>query len=181
MRPTPDDTEHFASLFDRHAAALLRYAFRRTADAALAEDLVAITFLEAWRRRGALRPGADPLPWLYGIATNVVRHERRARRRHDAALARLGAPRAAGGAVDEVLEREQEMRAVLEQLALLPRREQDVVALCVWSGLSYEDAAAALGVPVGTVRSRLSRARARLRRGLVPDPLPSRVPQESAP
>ncbi len=181
MPRTPDAPQDFGLLFDRHAPALLRYAFRRTASAAQAEDLVAITFLEAWRRRGALRPGADPLPWLFGIATNVIRHERRSRRRHEAALVRLAAVPRAGPSADEVLERELEMRAVLEQVAVLPRREQDVVALCVWSGLSYEDAAAALGVPVGTVRSRLSRARGRLRRALPPASLTSPTPHRSAP
>jgi RNA polymerase sigma-70 factor (ECF subfamily) len=58
---------------------------------------------------------------------------------------------------------ERRMKQLLARLSELPRGEQDVVALCVWSELSYEDAAAALGVPVGTVRSRLSRARGRLR------------------
>ena len=54
------------------------------------------------------------------------------------------------------------MRSLLRRIAALPRQQQDVVALCLWSGLSYEEAAAALGVPIGTVRSRISRARAAL-------------------
>jgi RNA polymerase sigma-70 factor (ECF subfamily) len=157
------DTARFAQLFDRHANELLRYCFRRTADAALAEDLVSIVFLEAWRRRGDLRGDVDARPWLYGIATNVARQQWRSRRRHAAALARI----AGHGRVDEsaadVVAREQEMRAVLAGVARLPRRDQDVLALCVWSELSYEEAARALGVPVGTVRSRLARARRRLR------------------
>ncbi len=158
------DADRFTQLFDRHAAELLRYCFRRTADAALAEDLVSVVFLEAWRRRGDLRAGADARPWLYGIATNVVRGQWRARRRHAAALGRMrGGAREAGESAADVLARELEMRAVLARVAQLPRREQDVLALCVWSELSYEQAAAVLGVPIGTVRSRLSRARARLR------------------
>lgn len=158
------DTLRFARLYDRHAPELLRYCFRRTADAALAEDLVSIVFLEAWRRRRDLRAGADARPWLYGIATNVTRQQWRSRRRHAAALARIGdGRRTAGDSAAEAFAREQEMRAVLDGIARLPRREQDVVALCVWSDLSYEEAARVLGVPVGTVRSRLSRARRRLR------------------
>lgn len=157
------DTERFAQLFDEHAPALLRYCFRRTADAALAEDLVSVIFLEAWRRRAALRENADPLPWLYGIATNVVRGQWRSRRRHAAALSRIRGRDATAPSAADVYEREQEMRALLGRVARLPRREQDVLALCVWSELSYEQAAVALGVPIGTVRSRLSRARARLR------------------
>lgn len=158
------DTARFERLFDRHAAELLTYCFRRTADAQLAEDLVSAVFLEAWRRRGVLRSEDEARPWLYGIATNVVRHQWRSRRRHAAALARMAGGRDESEAADEVLARQHEMRAVLAGVAALPRREQDVLALCVWSGLSYEDAARALGLPVGTVRSRLSRARERLSR-----------------
>ncbi len=156
------DADRFTELFDRHAAELLRYCFRRTADAALAEDLVSVVFLEAWRRRGDLRAGSDPRPWLYGIATNVVRGQWRSRRRHAAALARIGRADSTSESAADVVAREEEMRAVLARVARLPRREQDVLALCVWSELSYEQAATVLGVPVGTVRSRLSRARARL-------------------
>jgi RNA polymerase sigma factor (sigma-70 family) len=162
VHPDPD-TARFERLFDRHAAELLRYCFRRTADAALAEDLVSAVFLEAWRRRGVLQRDGDARPWLYGIATNLVRHQWRSRRRHAAALARIADGREDGEPADEVLARQHEMRAVLADVAQLPRREQDVLALCVWSGLSYEDAAHALRLPVGTVRSRLSRARERLR------------------
>ena len=157
------DSGRHAQLFDRHATELLRYCFRRTADAALAEDLVSIVFLEAWRRRADLRPDADPRPWLFGIATNVARHHGRSRRRHAAALQRIAVDRPAGASAAEVVERELEMRALLGDVARLPRREQEVLALCVWSELSYAEAAAALGVPIGTVRSRLSRARERLR------------------
>ena len=160
-----EDLPDFERLFERHAPELLRYCFRRTADAAAAEDLVSAVFLEAWRRRSDLRAGSDPRPWLYGIATNLVRGQWRARRRHTAALARMAASRPDGPPADELLERQHEMRDVLAAIAALPRREQDVLALCVWSGLSYEDAARALAVPVGTVRSRLSRARARLEKG----------------
>jgi RNA polymerase sigma factor (sigma-70 family) len=165
-----DDTDRFAQLFDQHAPELLRYCFRRTADAALAEDLVSVVFLEAWRRRADLREDADPRPWLYGIATNVVRGQWRSRRRHHAALSRIRGHDATGDSAADVYEREQEMRALLASIAGLPRREQDVLALCVWSELSYEQAALVLGVPVGTVRSRLSRARARLRDTSAPQP-----------
>ncbi len=159
---TATDDARFAQLFDSHAAELLRYCFRRTADAALAEDLVSIVFLEAWRCRGTLRAGSDPRPWLFGIATNVVRQQWRSRRRHAAALARIAHDRPGDSAAD-VFAREQEMRAVLEDVARLPRREQDVLALCVWSELSYEQTAVVLGVPIGTVRSRLHRARQHVR------------------
>ena len=102
--------------------------------------------------------------WLYGIATNVARNRNRALRRHREAMRRL--PRA--GTEDFTpdvparLDAELRMRRLLEALASLPREQADGVVLCLWSELSYKEAATALGVPVGTVRSRLSRARAAL-------------------
>jgi RNA polymerase sigma factor (sigma-70 family) len=161
---TPSDSAAFTQLYDDLAAELLRYLWRRCGDRAQAEDLVSVVFLEAWRRRSTLRPGAPARPWLYGIATNVLRNHRRALRRHRAALERIAAvagPSTAPGA-DEQAALQRRLAEALGALRALPRREQDVVALCVWSQLSYEEAAGALGVPVGTVRSRLSRARRRL-------------------
>lgn len=159
------DADAFGLLFERHARAIYNYCFRRVASWAVAEDLVSIVFLEAWRGRSKPLPGKE-LPWLYGIATNVVRNRRRAERRYAAALRRVPAPDPSASFADETdarIDDERLMARALELLARLPRREQEVFALCAWSELSYEDAAVALGVPVGTVRSRLSRARARLR------------------
>jgi RNA polymerase sigma factor (sigma-70 family) len=156
----------FGVLFERHARAVYNFCFRRTADWALAEDLTSIVFLEAWRRRGDVRlKDGRALPWLLGVAVNVLRNRRRAERRHRAALARLTLARGSDFAddADARLDDERRMRATLRTIAQLPRRDQEVLALCAWAGLSYEDAAIALGLPVGTVRSRLSRARARVR------------------
>lgn len=156
----------FGELFERHARAVYGFCFRRTADWTLAEDLTSVVFLEAWRRRRQIQPPeGSALPWLLGVATNVVRNAHRSRRRYRAALDRVAPPRSTPDFADELaarLDDERRMRSLLEAVSSLPRREQDVLALCGWSGLSYEEAAAALGVPVGTVRSRLSRARARL-------------------
>ena len=160
------DASAFGVLFERHAKTVYNYCFRRTADWAAAEDLTSVVFLEAWRRRSDVRlDGASALPWLLGVATNVVRNRWRSQRRHRAALERLPAERPADFGDDAVarLDDERRMREALRLLARLPRREQDVLALCAWQGLSYEEAALALELPVGTVRSRLSRARARLR------------------
>lgn len=160
------DADAFAMLFARHANAIYNYCFRRVGDWSTAEDLLSVVFLEAWRRRKKDLPPEKVLPWLYGIATNVVRNQRRAQRRYEAALRRVPAPRADepfADLADTRLDDEWQMRRVLALIRKLPQREQEVFALCAWFDLSYEDAASALEIPVGTVRSRLSRARARLR------------------
>jgi len=156
----------FGVLFERHAGAVYNYLFRRTGDWAVAEDLTSLVFLEAWRRRRDVRlEHESALPWLYGVATNVLRNRRRAQRRYRDALARLPLERGDdfGEDADGRLDDERRARSALRLLTKLPKRDQDVIALCGWSELSYEEAAVALGLPVGTVRSRLSRARARLR------------------
>lgn len=143
------------------------YAFRRTGSWARAEDITSLVFLEGWRRRRSSDlTHASALPWLYGIANNIIRHQGRSHLRHQRMLARL--PRAgtepdlAGGVVGR-LEDERRMALVLAAMALLTEVEREVVALCIWSGLGYAEASIATGVPVGTVKSRLARARQRLR------------------
>jgi RNA polymerase sigma factor (sigma-70 family) len=165
-RAVDGEPDAFGVLFERHARAVYNFLFRRTADWALAEDLTSVVFLEAWRRREDVRlDGGVALPWLLGVATNVLRNRRRSQWRHRAALQRVPRERDDGFAEDanERLDDERRMRFVLRSVAKLPRHEQEVLALCGWAELSYEEAAVALDVPVGTVRSRLSRARARMR------------------
>jgi RNA polymerase sigma factor (sigma-70 family) len=166
-RACAGDGAAFGDLFERHARAIYNFAFRRTADWTLAEDLTATVFLEAWRRRAEVRlDGESALPWLYGVAANVLRNQRRSSRRRTSALGRLPGAGDAPDFADDVagrLDDEREMARLLELLERLPAEEQDVLALCSWQSLSYREAALALGVPVGTVRSRLSRARGSLR------------------
>jgi RNA polymerase sigma factor (sigma-70 family) len=165
-RSRAGDPDAFGLLFERHARAVNNYCFRRIGKRATAQDLLSIVFLEAWRRRDKELPADKVLPWLYGIATNVVRHQRRSERRFAAALSRLPEAGADPDFADdsaEFLDLERQAQKALGLLQTLPRREQDVFVLCVGMELSYEDAALALDLPVGTVRSRLSRARARLR------------------
>ncbi|MBY8882587.1 RNA polymerase sigma factor [Actinacidiphila acidipaludis] len=162
------DPEAFREIFLSHAQMVYRHALRITGDWALAEDVVSLTFLEAWRLRGRLRDEGDsPRPWLMGIATNVLRNTVRARRRHERAMARLPARQTVPDFADELIGRigdAEQLFAAQAGLARLRQCERDVFTLCVWSGLSYQEAAQALGVPTGTVRSRLARARARLRK-----------------
>lgn len=156
----------FGVLFERHHRTIYNFCFRRTGDWSVAEECTSVVFLEAWRRRADVRPGDGSLrPWLLGVATNVLRNRGRSYRRHRAALDRLPPPSVEPDFADELagrLDDERRMRALLALVSRLPRREQEVVALCAWQRLSYEEAAVAIGVPVGTVRSRLSRGRARL-------------------
>jgi RNA polymerase sigma-70 factor (ECF subfamily) len=159
------DQRAFSAVYERHADTIYNYLFRRLADWSEAEDLTAVVFLEAFRRRKeVVIVEGKLLPWLYGIATNVLRNRRRAQLRHRRLLAQLASqPRDA--VVADVAARAEaatRMRSVLQRIVTLPRAQQDVVALCLWSDLSYEEAAMALDVPIGTVRSRLARARATL-------------------
>lgn len=162
----PSDSDDLGRLFDSYARLVYNYCFRRTGDWALAEDLTSAVFLEAWRRRGEVElsePNARA--WLLGVATNLLRNQRRSLRRHAAALGRLSLPPVEADFSDDLaarLDAEGRMREVLDLLGQMPRKHREVWALCVWSGLSYEEAAVALRVPVGTVRSRLARARARV-------------------
>ncbi|GIF70294.1 siderophore-interacting protein [Asanoa ishikariensis] len=163
------DPDAFRELFDEHARSVYNHGFRLTGDWSVADDVVSLTFLEAWRLRGRVDDSTDgPLrPWLLGIATNVARNVRRAARRYDVALARLPAPRAVPDFAEEVADRQadrERIAAVRAAMSALRGPEREVLALCVFAGLDYAEAAQALGVPVGTVRSRLSRARKRLTR-----------------
>ncbi|HLX90014.1 MAG TPA: RNA polymerase sigma factor [Acidimicrobiales bacterium] len=170
VRPSPGaEAEAFGALFDQHAQAVYSYCARRTADLALAEDLTSVVFLEAWRHRRRMHRALrdSPLPWLLGVARNVVRNAERSRRRYRAVVARIPSPPAASGADVDALDRvevEHALRAARQVLGALSEPEREIVLLVLWSGLSYAEAAMALGVPVGTVRSRLSRARSKLGR-----------------
>jgi RNA polymerase sigma-70 factor (ECF subfamily) len=160
------DEEAFAVLFREHGKAVYNHCFRLTGDWSVAEDCTSLVFLEAWRLRGKAEPhGNSLLPWLLVIATFTVRRRRRVSRRHQALMDKLPAPGLVPDIADEIagrLDDQERIAAVSQVMARLSRADREVLALCVWSGLDYAAAAAALGVPVGTVRSRLSRARRKL-------------------
>ena len=163
------EPEAFAMLYDRHAAPIHRFAARRLGDQ-MADDVVAETFLAAFRQRKRydLRR-ADARPWLYGIAANVMGKHRRAEVRMFRAFARTGADPVADGHADRVDSRVAAaavQRDLAAALAGLPAADRDVLLLIAWADLSYEETAAALRIPVGTVRSRLNRARRKVREAL---------------
>ncbi|MEQ7127265.1 RNA polymerase sigma factor [Actinopolymorpha sp. B11F2] len=163
------EPELFAALFDRHGGPIHRYVSRRLG-ASAADDVVGDTFLAAFRRRrryDLTRP--DALPWLYGIASNLVGRHRRAEVRAYRALARTGVDPVVDSYAEQVEARvtAQGMhRDLAAALARLAKRDRDVLLLYAWAELSYADIATALGIPTGTVRSRLNRARRKVREAL---------------
>ncbi len=163
------DSSAFAELFDTYARAVYNHAFRLAADWSTAEDVMAATFMEAWRLRDKVDPeGGSLRPWLLGIATNTARNQFRSNRRYRAAAeaaaaAELSVPDHAEEVADR-LDGRRRLATALTALAALRRPEREVIALCLGEGLDYEAAAEALGIPVGTVASRLSRARKKLRK-----------------
>ncbi|MCY1142417.1 RNA polymerase sigma factor [Actinoplanes sp. Pm04-4] len=165
-RAREGEPECFGVLFDRHAEAVRGFCARRSGSLDAADDLVSIVFLEAWRRRGDVElVDGNALPWLYGIARRTLQNRWRTALRHRRALDRLPPPAPSPDHADEVAHRlddERELAHLREALQRLRPADRDVLVLCVWQGLTYAEAAVALGVPVGTVRSRLARARARL-------------------
>jgi RNA polymerase sigma factor (sigma-70 family) len=161
------DERAFAELFDRHSKRIYSYCFRRSGDWMAAEDLTSATFLTAWRRRSdAVLIDESMLPWLYGIATNLARRNVRSVARRSALQSRL--PRAQvdeedlADSVAQRVDDSRRLREVVSVLGRLPRRERDVVILFAWEGLTYEQIALAIDTPIGTVRSRLARARSHL-------------------
>ncbi|GAA0248257.1 RNA polymerase sigma factor [Cryptosporangium japonicum] len=160
------DDDAFSVLFDRHLKAVNNHCFRLTADWSLADDATSAAFVAAWRARGSVALVHDSaLPWLLTVATNTVRNEYRSRRRRAALLERLPPPVPAPDHADDVAERLDDEHRMAELLAAaeeLPRAEREALALCVWSDVSYADAAAVLGIAEVSVRSRVSRAKARL-------------------
>jgi RNA polymerase sigma factor (sigma-70 family) len=160
------EAEAFAAIFDRHAAGIHRYAARRLGDA-LAEDVVGETFLIAFRRRDRYDlKYRDARPWLFGIATNMIGRHRQAEVRFYRVLARTGIDPVVESTADEVITRvtaTEQRQAIAGALARLSRADRDTLLLVDWAELSYEAAANALQVPIGTIRSRVSRARRKVR------------------
>jgi RNA polymerase sigma factor (sigma-70 family) len=166
------EPEAFTELFDRYADDVHRYAARRLGRDA-ADDLMAETFTVAFAQRDRFdlsRPHARP--WLLGIATNLIRGHRRAELRRWRAMARAVPAVGEEPDVDRIAARvtvQAARRELAAALARLSAGQRDVLLLHAWAELDYEQVAEALGVPIGTVRSRLHRARAVLRGALAAD------------
>jgi RNA polymerase sigma factor (sigma-70 family) len=183
IRLSRHEPEQFTVVFRRHAPYIQRYVARRLGPDA-ADDIVAETFLAAFRQRDSYDfTRADARPWLYGIATNIIGRHRLAETRQYRAVARSGADPVTESFTDQVDNRVSAgaaSRRLAVGLARLSAELRDTLLLVTWGDLSYEEAATALGVPVGTVRSRVSRARGKLRRALG-DTNPAAFQEESEP
>jgi RNA polymerase sigma-70 factor (ECF subfamily) len=157
----------FGVVFERHFGVILRY-LRRRLDDQPAEEVAAQTFFVAFDQRERFDRGrADARPWLFGIATNVARHHRRSEVRELRAIAALAPETSTAEDRSEAKVDAERLRAPLARcLAELPAEEADVLYLLVWAELDQPEIAAALEIPLGTVKSRLSRARLRLRTAL---------------
>lgn len=161
--------ESFAELYDRHAPTLFRFAARRLGDQA-AEDVIAETFLAAFRHRDRYDSSRrDARPWLYGIAVKVIGKHRRSELRMLRALARIGVDAAGdteAGRSDERIAAAAMAPELAAALAGLRSENRDVLLLVAWAELSYEEISQSLEIPIGTVRSRLNRARRQIREAL---------------
>lgn len=166
------DREAFAVLFERHVRRVWNHAYRLTGSRDDAEDVTANTFLVAWRRCPRVQLiRNDAIPWLLAVASNLARETRRAALRREKLLRKLNTPEYTVDAANETVAPEGiEARAEKVRLAMasLPLAQRRAVELCVVAELPTADAAAALGVSEGAVRSNLSRGRARLRAILAP-------------
>lgn len=152
------DPSEFAVLYERHGLAVRLYV-RRRVGSQNADDLAAEVFTRAFAARERFRPEHDSaLPWLLGIATHVIADHRRAEKRRLAALQRLTGHR------EQVIEPQAALPSaeLVRELRRLAAPDRDALLLVVWGELSYEEAATALGIPIGTVSSRITRARRHL-------------------
>jgi RNA polymerase sigma factor (sigma-70 family) len=155
------DPSRFAVVVERHLSEIYRYLVLRVGETE-AEDLTAETFTHAFSARRRYDPARGSVrAWLYGIATNLARHNRRDARRETDFLASAAARPAGTDPVDSATRLSDRAR-LMTALGSIDPGWRDVVFLIAVVGLTYEESAATLGIPVGTVRSRYSRARARL-------------------
>ncbi|GIL26086.1 RNA polymerase sigma factor [Actinocatenispora comari] len=164
-----DDPAQFAAVYDRYFPVIYRYVAGRLGPQH-ADDVAAETFLVAYAKRDRFDPARGALrPWLFGIATNVVRQHRRVEARRYRLLARMPAEIAVESPEDRAVDRAAAGRLrprLARALRSLPARDRDVLLLVTLGQLSYDEVGESLGIPPGTAGSRLNRARTKLRTAL---------------
>lgn len=177
------DEAAFEAIFDRHSGRVYNFCYRALGSWDQAEEQTAIVFLQAWRRRSQVEAERDSvLPWLLNIANHCVRNEQRSRRRHARLLGRLQEARPlvqddGSASVDAAIDRAGQATQLAQVLKQLRPNDQQVLRLFYFGELTVEQTAQALEIPLGTAKSRLSRARGHLRDLLAPPP--SHVPQKA--
>lgn len=173
------ESARFGAIFERHILEIHRYlAYRVGPD--LADDLSAETFLVAFRGRQTFDSSRGTVPaWLYGIATNLVRHHHRDEERRLRLSKKAAHGESSSSAGEEFVDRVAGRSDLDDALARLDRKLRDVVLLVAGAGLTYAEAATAMGIPIGTVRSRFSRARSQVLRRLGAEP--ARLTKKSEP
>lgn len=179
------EPDAFVVLYEELSDAVFGFCLRRSGSWDVAQDCTSLVFLETWRLRSTLKESSSGTAWLFGIAVNVLRNTARARRRHTALLRRLPLQDVDRGFETDAAERldaEQRLKKVLYALHRLPARERDVISLATWARLDTASIAAALDIPVGTAKSRLSRGRRRLKELSTDDPpdKPDQTPEFDA-
>ena len=168
------DPDAFRLVFRRHYPSVARFLQRRLG-ASRGEELAAETFARAFARRDRYVPGAPTArPWLFGIASNLASAARRAEERQLRAYGRLplGRVEDEAASADARLDARSEIAPLVDSLLALSREDREALLLYAWADLTYAEIAEALGIPVGTVRSRISRARLKTRNGPGSDPAP---------
>jgi RNA polymerase sigma factor (sigma-70 family) len=154
----------FEAAYERHFDGVYRFCLSRAGNPTVAQEITQKVFTEAWKRWGDISTPARPIaPWLFTVARHMLSGQQRDRRRKEDLVRTLGEvqPGYADDPCDELV-RTHTARALIGSLRSLPPGQRQVVGLCLIDECSYEAAAAALHIPVGTVRSRLSRARMHL-------------------
>lgn len=162
--PGPDEDEtRFRECYRLHADAVLAYAVRRTEQPADAADVVAETFLVAWRRTREVPDGSDARPWLFGVARRVLANQRRSGRRRRQLGQRLREGLAAAAASPDHADAVASRSLVIAAMRQLGDLDQEVLALSAWEGLAPREIATVLDIEPDAARARLSRARRRMR------------------
>lgn len=158
-----DRSDHFRALFDAHFKDVLGYALRRVGDIDAASDVAAEVFIVAWRKLDSMPTGSEARPWLFGVARNVVLNERRGIRRRNNLAIRVAS------VIDQHVKEfddgqdQAEIERVLKAIEQLNEDERELLRLVAWEELTPTEAAAVLGIPAVTARTKLHKARTKLR------------------
>lgn len=185
LEATTGTERSFAVLFDRHRTRVFRKAYSQLKSIHDSEDVVAMVFLEAWRSRSKVRiVDGSVLPWLLSVTSYVLLNQSRSTRRWRRLLVALPEPEGHADHADVVLDRidqSAQLRAVYQAMETLNPQERSILDLCVIEELPVATVAAVLDIPIGTVKSKLHRAREKIRRRIPSHLMPGTGSELTAP